>query len=140
VERDGVSLVEVVVAMAVITIGLLPIMSMLPAQSIAQARAEQLTTATLLAQCKTEELRIAFNADFQAPLSVGGLVDGGQAAGDFGDRGYPRYRYNVRVTDVQPGVLRRLWVATWYDADNDGQVDPEERQIKLVTQVARRRW
>lgn len=137
---DGMSLIEVVVAMAIVTIALLPIMSMLPAQSMAQARAEQLTTATILAQCKMEELRTAFNADFQVPLQAGGIVSGGQASGDFEDRGYPKFRYSVQVTVARADVLHLLRVATWYDADDDGEVDLEEREVKLASQAARRRW
>jgi Tfp pilus assembly protein PilV len=133
------SLVEVVVAMAIVTIALLPLMSMLPMQSMSQARAERLTTTTILAQSKLEEVRSAFNADFSAPLASGGICPGGQAAGDFASQGYPRYRYTVRVTDVRPNMLRAIRVSAWHDADGDRQVDPGEREVKLVTQVARRR-
>lgn len=124
---SGLTLTEVVVALAVIAVALIPLMALLPGGSACYLHAERVGLCTLLAQRKMDETTSALMADYNATPS---------GTGDFSAEGHAGYRYTVSVTQVSGRPLKSLYVLVWEDRDGDGIADSHEYPTTLYTLVA----
>lgn len=87
----GFTLLEVMIALAVISIALLAVLSA-QSQGVSLANESRFnTTASLLAQGKMAEIE-----------TVGDVGDLGRGSGDFGEA-FPDYVWHLSVADVSPG-------------------------------------
>jgi general secretion pathway protein I len=96
-QQGGFTLLEVMIAMAILSIALLAVFQM-QSQSISMAtEARFTTTASLLAQSKM--------ADVESAASLTNRTENG----DFG-RDYPQYGWNLKVTDTRISGFKRVEV------------------------------
>ncbi len=123
----GLTLAETVIAMAIISMALMPLMMMLPGGSNAQLHAQRVMLCTVLAERKMEEARAALAADFTS--TPGGT-------GDFSADGYSKYAYSVTIADVVGRPLKSVHVLVWQDGDADSVAASHEYQTTLDTLVA----
>jgi len=127
----GFTLIEVVAAVAVLALGLIVVLRLLP-EGVRSARdVERSTRGVLLAQYKADEIRsqiLGGNPGFDKP---GGY---GETGGGFPDD--PDYCYTV--IDDQASGIKELSVTVWFDEDGDGTQDEDERSIQLDTKIANR--
>jgi type II secretory pathway pseudopilin PulG len=157
-----VTLVEIVVAVAVIAIGLVGVASVVPVSSSGVQEGGQLSTATFLAEQMIERARAAawsaapaidclgVSAGDAAPVPSGATCHGGVTT-RFPDEtsvsGHPGFRRTVRVAacDAAPGCagvvgegLRRAVVTVRYTPLATGGVAPAPRAIQLEWLASRR--
>ena len=96
-KKAGFTLLEVMIAMAILAIGLVSVFQM-QSQSISMsAESRFMTTASLLAQSKM--------TDIEAGTSLGNQSKKGDFAPD-----YPEYGWTIQVTDTQIAKLKRIEV------------------------------
>jgi len=128
------SYVEVCLAMAILSICLLPGMRMLPALLEGQRGVEMKYELSLIAEENLETAALALDADFAASSE----------AGDLADRGHADWRYSTVVEIPAEGGGRYATVRAdaWADLDGDGQFPPEdgEPHVRLDTVVANCDW
>lgn len=164
----GLTVVEVIVALAVITVGLLPLITAMPRGLGAIGESSRKTTAAFLAQQRLEQIRNArwsfappadclgvsaadtappvaatwANCPGSAPLGLVTYPDEG-----FGTMtGYPHFQRQVRVRNcdaascgVVTSALRRVAVTVSFArVTGVGTLDAAPEHLKLVTLVARR--
>ncbi len=96
--QAGFTLVELVVAFLILTIGMVAILELVSQSALNARYAKDRTIATTLAQQKLEEL-----------LSQTDLTTG-EMEGDFGDA-YPQFRWRAQVTDVSDSLLAEMGVS-----------------------------
>jgi len=112
----GFTLLEVVVAMAILAIALIALLSLRNRDIALQAHARHLVTATSLAKAKLEELSRSTEADRQ------------QASGDFGER-YQGYVWNQQMDPtLVPAWLQVTVTVSWPEG-------ARQEQVTLVTYV-----
>ena len=121
-QRDaGFTLIELIAALAILTIALLPLVNWLPLSIQTQIKAERKTKAIFLTQAKLEELRTAiinnFDKDYNQlnPLAF--------------TPPYQNFRYSI--TDDLDANLKTISVKAW-NIEN-----PQDETI-FYTQIARR--
>lgn len=96
-EKDGFTLLEVMIAMAILAIALVAVFQM-QSQSISMAGESRfMTTASLLAQSKMTEI--------EAGASLGNQSQKGDFAPD-----HSEYGWTIQVTDTQIAKLKRIEV------------------------------
>jgi len=99
-QQGGFTLLEVMIAMAILAIALLAVFQM-QSQSISMAtEARFTTTASLLAQSKM--------ADVESAASLTNRTENG----DFGPD-YPQYGWNLKVTDTRISGFKRVEVTVF---------------------------
>ncbi|MBU0571087.1 MAG: prepilin-type N-terminal cleavage/methylation domain-containing protein [Candidatus Omnitrophica bacterium] len=129
--KRGFTLVEVVAAIAVLALGLVVVLRLLP-EGVRSARdVERSTRGVLLAQYKVDEIRsqiLGGNPGFDKP---GGYGETGEVFPDDPD-------YYYTVTDDEASGIKELGVTVWFDEDGDGIQDEDERPIQLDTKIANR--
>ena len=119
--KNGFTLIELIAALAILTIALLPLVNWLPLSIQTQIKAERKTKAIFLAQAKLEELRTAiinnFDKDYNQlnPLAF--------------TPPYQNFRYSI--TDDLDANLKTISVKAW-NIEN-----PQDETI-FYTQIARR--
>ncbi len=102
-QQGGFTLLEVMIAMAILAISLVAVFQM-QLQSISMAtEARFTTTASLLAQSKM--------ADVESAASLTGRTENG----DFGSD-YPQYDWNLKITDTRILGLKRVEVTVFNKA------------------------
>ena len=164
VDERGVTLVEIVAAVAIISIGLVGLAIVIPVSSYGVQEGGQLSTATFLAEQMIERARAArWSADpamdclglssgDSAPIPGEAACHGGRTtqfpdeAGGIG--GLPEYQRLVRVTDcdVAPGCagvsgagMRRVTVSVGYTPRVlAGSQSPAARTVQLEWLVSRK--
>ena len=117
---QGISLVEVLIAAGIIGVGLAGLMTVVPVASFGMQEGNQLSTATLLAQQRIEQVRqaawtaspakdcLGLSASPTAPPQAASGVDcDGAVATTFPDEasitGYPDYTRTTRIRDCGVG-------------------------------------
>ncbi|MFQ6130867.1 MAG: prepilin-type N-terminal cleavage/methylation domain-containing protein [Armatimonadota bacterium] len=128
--RAGLTLVEVLVALLIIVIALVPLMTMLPAGHMVRENSEGRATTAMLADRKMTEVRAQLADDFAATPNP---------QGSFTPQGFAGYRYEVTVTPVAGRALKAVTVLCWHDLNTDGLPSAAEVQTQLDTYVAQRR-
>lgn len=96
--RRGFTLVELVVAFLILTIGVVAILELVSQSALNARYAKDRTTAVTLAQQKLEELMA------QPDLAAG------EMEGDFGDA-YPQFRWRAQVKEVSDTALSEMGIA-----------------------------
>lgn len=114
---DGFTLLEIVIALAVLAIALIALLTLRNRDVALQAHARHLVTATSLARAKLEELSRVAEADQT------------ETSGDFGDH-YPGY---VWKREVEPTLVPEWQVMTVTVSWPEGV---RQEQVVLVTYVA----
>jgi type II secretory pathway pseudopilin PulG len=164
-DTAGMTVAEVVIALAVITVGLLALVSTMPLSTSAIAGSNLKTTAAFLAQQRLEQIK---NAQWDAGVdTLHGAGSNGDAAVDpWLDEGYntiviasgpsnanyPRFRRAVRIADcsvvscsgiptgtVSANTLRQVTVTVSFrPLTGPGTVSAGEESVQVVTLITRR--
>ena len=109
-DTAGMTVVEVILALAVITVGLLALIAAMPLSTSQIGEANLKTTATFLAQQRLEQIKNAKWSFTNPPDTLGGAGSpGGAAVAEWPDEAavasYPQFQRQVRIRDcgVAPG-------------------------------------
>jgi prepilin-type N-terminal cleavage/methylation domain-containing protein len=134
--EDGFTLLEVLGAIVILGIIVIPLLGLLIDALIVHAQREQQTRSVFLAQLRLEEIKskIITASDFAT-------ADYNKPAGAAGDFPPPdsRFKYTVTHDDHNYPDIKAVTVTVWYDEDGDDTVSAGEQQVKLDTKVTRRR-
>ena len=120
--KKGFTLVEIVAAMAIMSVALVPMMRLVPGMIQSKVAVEQKTTALFLAEQKTEEIKQLLLNDFST--SVAAVETSFNAP-------HQDYRFTIAETSEIAGFLKNITVTTWHSNRSRGRVI-------LNTQVADR--
>jgi prepilin-type N-terminal cleavage/methylation domain-containing protein len=160
----GLTLAEILVALAIIGLGLVGLAVVIPVSSYGVQEGNQLSTATFLAEQMIERTRavswtaipvpgtdcLGVSAGDAAPVPTGGATCNGVATTQFPDEaavnGYPSYRRMVRVTDcgatpcagVTDAGLRRVTVTVTYRGLSAGGQAASDKTVTLEWLVAQK--
>lgn len=139
--RQGFTFLEVILAVAVLSLGLLSLVRILPLGLRAQNRAEELTLAYLLGQEKMEEIKmrgyLALMEDY-APTGD----EHGEGEGEFED--YQGYNWQVKWWDTDVPGLAKVQVRVLFgeSGTSESQMNGKSRKagehVQLVTYLAGR--
>ncbi len=130
--NKGFTYLELLAAIVITTIALVPIMRVMPEGMTAATRVERLTRAALLSQSKMDEIRsqiLGTNA------SYGFNKDYTESATAFSA---PDDDYNYTVTDYHGANIKVLNVTVWFDENGDDSQDAGEESVSLDVKVADR--
>ncbi len=123
----GFTLLEVLAAIVILSVVLIPLTEMLPRTLILDSQLERETRAAFLAQQKLEGVKCRamynFNPDYD------------ESATAFP---FPDSTFKYTVSDDQGSEIREISVTVWYDEDDDNTVDDDEESIELNTKIAKR--
>jgi prepilin-type N-terminal cleavage/methylation domain-containing protein len=119
--KSGFTLIELIAALAILTIALLPLLNWLPLTIQTQLKAEHKTKAIFLAQGKLEELRTAISNNFDQDYNVLNPLAFNPP--------YQNFRYSI--TDDLDTSLKTISVKAWYIEN------PQDETI-FYSQIARR--
>jgi prepilin-type N-terminal cleavage/methylation domain-containing protein len=149
--QRGLTLVEALLAMAIIGIALVAISAMIPSSIFGVQQGKQASAATFLADQRLEQVK---NAQWSAAPAVDSLglspspasppASGGVVT--FADEnpvaGYPGYRRTIRITDVSPAgsadTLRQVTVSVFYNPMTAAGVATFEQSARLTMLIAKR--
>ena len=160
----GMTLTEVMIALGVITVGLLALVATMPLGTSTIAESNLNTTATFLAQHRLEQIK---NAQWAAVDTLGGGgSNGGAAVAQWPDEAYntivvalgntnasyPRFRREVRIADcsvvscsgiaigtASANTLRQVTVTVFFlGLTGAGTASANEERVQIVTLIARR--
>jgi Tfp pilus assembly protein PilV len=155
----GVTVAEVIIALFVITVGLLALIATMPLSTSLIGAANVKTTATFLGQQRLERIKNAQWTAAPAVDDLGGAGSSGTAAlaqwpdeGYGAIAGYPGIRRQVRIADcsvlacsgiptgtVSIDTLRRVTVTVFFrPLSGVGTASANEEPVQLVTLIARR--
>ncbi len=147
----GLTLVEVLLAVAIIAIALVALSAMIPVSLFGIQQGKQVSTATFLADQRLEQAK---NAQWSATPSADALglspnvSSPPQASGvvTFADEnpiaGYSGYRRTIRITDVSPpgsaDTLRQITVSVFYTPLTAAGVATAEQSAQVTMLIAKR--
>ncbi len=117
--KRGFTFLEVLAALIILSVALIPIISWVPLSLQTKRSAEHKTTAIFLAQSKTEELRYRIIANFTPNYTNSSAFPSP----------YQDFRYNV--TDNLDANLKTISVKVWH-------IEKPQDETIFYTQVARR--
>ena len=126
-DERGFTLLEILAAIVILSIALIPMMEMLPAALVLDSQLEQKTRVTFLAQRKLEEVKCKAIYDFSPDYS--------ESATAFPS---PDVSFKYVLTDDQGTEIKEISVVVWYDEDGNDTIDSDEESIELDTKVAKR--
>jgi Tfp pilus assembly protein PilV len=121
--RRGMTLTEVVVGSVLLVVAIVPILKALTIAQSTASTIERRTRSLLLAQARLEEIRAASIHHYEDSFQ--------ETSADLADS------YRCNVTDDQNPKLRLVTVSVGQDIDADGQLEPEEVEIRLASYLAR---
>jgi len=130
--KKGFTLIEILASIAIISLGLVPVLNILPEGLKSLRKVERVTMDVFLAQYKMDEVRsqiLGTNASYGFNKS-GGYDETGSFAS------YTDYHYTV--TDDEGSDIKELSVVVWFDEDGDGSQDVDEEAVQVDTKVAER--
>ncbi|OGB88090.1 hypothetical protein A3H38_03390 [candidate division WOR-1 bacterium RIFCSPLOWO2_02_FULL_46_20] len=125
--KRGFTLLEVMVAIALIGLVLTAIMQIVPGMLKVSAKVERITKATFLAEKKMEDIRSLICSDYS--------VNRTQAATAFPG---PDALYRFTVADNAVVLIKNINVTVWNDLDGDSAVDADEYAVSLDSKAANR--
>lgn len=120
----GVTLVEVVVASALLLSSLIPILKALTVGQVTVRLVDQKTRSLTLAQAKLDEIKIQLIYSFSTSTSASNVVLDGS--------------YLCNVTDDGGSALKTISVAVGFDRDGNSTLSSSEVVITLTTLCAKR--
>ncbi len=130
--EGGFTLIEVLLAIVIMSIAIIPLMQIFPQASLIANDTQQETRISFLAQQKLEQVKSQALSYFYGNYTESATafpspdtvfkytVDYFTASGDDGNQ------------------IRSIKVRVWYDGNNNGIVDGTENLIELYTKVSRR--
>jgi Tfp pilus assembly protein PilV len=121
----GLTLTEVVIASALLIIGLVPVLKGLTSAHLGTAIVERKSRSLILAQARLDEIKARSVYDYSQSYAQTNLpLDGS---------------YLCNVTDETiDSNLRKIKVSVGYDLSNDSILDADEIDVTLATYVAKR--
>ncbi len=122
--RLGVTLIEVVVASALLLTSLIPILKALTVGQVTARLVDQKTRSLTLAQAKLDEIKIRLIYSFSTSTSASNVVLDGS--------------YLCNVTDDGGSALKTISVAVGFDRNGDSTLSSSEVVITLTTLCAKR--
>lgn len=136
---DGFSLIEVIVAAAILTISVVALLTSVTAGFSAIDLGRQQSTAVFLAEQRLEQAR-AFNDGTAAGQGFANLTSATYPAENYGGiPNYPQYRRTVTVTNSPGGVVdtKLIVVSVFYRPQTESTGMPGESSVVVSTLVAR---
>lgn len=163
-DERGLTLAEILVAVAIIGIGLAGLAVVIPVSSFGVQEGSQLSTATFLAEQRIEQIRnaawtaspasdcVGISAGNAAPTIPAGASCGGSAAGTvtFADEanlaGYANYSRQTRITDcgvtacsgITSDTLRLVTVTVQYRPLTAAGQAPQNKTVSVEWLVAQK--
>jgi len=128
--RRGTSYVELVVALLILSICLVPAARALPGLLAGQRDLEVRYQLSLIAQEKLEAAALALQSHFAES----------DQHGDLASQGHPEWRYSVRVEVQRDGDRATIRSQAWADENADGRLDPGEPQVRFDTTAVNLDW
>ena len=122
--RLGVTLIEVVVASALLLASLIPILKALTVGQVTARLVDQKTRSLTLAQAKLDEIKTQLIYSFSTSASATNVVLDGS--------------YLCNVTDDGGSALKTISVAVGFDRNGDSTLSSSEVVITLTTLCAKR--
>lgn len=137
-KSKGFTLLEVVAATVIVSMGLVPIMKVLPAALQVSSKIEVITKCTFLAEKEMERVRAELMADYSNdPTS-----DPEQSLPTAADDRDLKYYYEISLPDPpwddSDEAVNEIKVIVWFDKDNSESMDGDENRVILATKVANR--
>lgn len=124
-KSDGFTLTEVIVAITLLVLGVIPVLKALTGSYVASKRIDYKTNSLFLAQEKIEDIRVMSINNYSTDFSENNTTLGNS--------------YLCDVSDSSVGSdLRDIVVTVGYDVNGDNSLDPDEELISLRTMIARR--
>lgn len=123
----GLTLVEVVIASALLIVAMVPILRGLTIAHYSGANIEHKSRSLLLAQAKLDEIKAR---------SIYNYTNGGSSFAETGTSLDGPYRCNV--TDNEDDSLKTITVSVGFDSDGSGGIANDEVDVTLATLIARR--
>ncbi|MDD5328003.1 MAG: hypothetical protein PHY02_09375 [Phycisphaerae bacterium] len=122
----GLSIVEVVIASALLAIAIVPMLQCLTVAHANNINIEHKSVSLVLAQAKLDEIKAR---------SVYNYTNGGSFAGNNISLGGS---YRCNVTDDSDDQLKTITVSVGFDSNGDATLTGDEIDITLATLIARR--
>jgi Tfp pilus assembly protein PilV len=120
----GLTLVEVIIASALLVIAIIPILKALTTVHSHTIMVEQRTMSLVYAQAKVDDIKArsvySYDSNFANPSYV---ISG---------------HYLGKVEDDQDPNLRMITVSVGYDTDNSSSLSDDEIEVSLATYIAKR--
>lgn len=130
--EKGFTLIEVLLAIVILGIAIIPLMQIFPQASLIAANTKQETRIGFLAQQKLEQVKGQALAYFYGNYSESATAFPSPDS-DF------KYTVNYFTASGDDGnYVRAIKVTVWYDDNNNGIIDGSENMIELNTKVSRR--
>ena len=130
--KKGFTYLEILAALVILAVALIPIMRVMPEGMAATTRVERLTRGGLLAQSKADEVRSQI---LGTNPSYGFSKDYTESATAFPA---PDSSYKYTVSDDNSANIKELNTTVWFDEDNDGVQDSDEENVSLDVKIADR--
>ncbi len=131
-DESGFTMLEILASVAILSIAVIPMLSLLTSAPVLHAEREQQTRAAFLAQLKLEAVKqkVLYDDDF--------AIDYDEAATAFSAPD-SEFKYTVTDTDDPGGDdMKDLTVHVWYDENDSDSQDAGEQTVTLKTKVAKR--
>lgn len=130
--KRGFTLIEVLLAIVLLGVGVIPLLGGLARSSISSVRNEREMRTVFLAQQLVENVKSQAVNNFSGDYSQGPTRFSGP------DQGF-KYTIDYYVSDGDDAdKIRSIHVTVWYDGDDDDVVDTEEEQMELFAKIAKR--
>jgi prepilin-type N-terminal cleavage/methylation domain-containing protein len=121
----GFTLIEMVVAVSLLTIAIIPILKALTVAYVTSSAIEQKSRSLIYAQSKLDEIRASSIYNYNGTFAANDTSLGNS--------------YFYKVTDTSAGTdLRTITVVVGYDTSGNNNISPDEVRVTLSTLVARR--
>jgi len=126
--EKGFTLIELMLATAILVISIIPITMMLPRMLTENRIVERENRAVFLGQLKMEETKTKALTYFNSDYSV-------TSATAFQS---PDNKFKYTVADNYGLDIKDISVTVWYDANDDNTLDSDEERIQFKTKIANR--
>jgi len=123
-QRGGLTLVEVIIASALLIIAIIPILKGLTTVSSHTIMVEQRTMSLVYAQAKLDDIKARSIYSYSSDFSNTSYVISGHYLG--------------KVTDDRDPNLRTITVSVGYDIDDNNSLSSDEIEVSLATYIAKR--
>ncbi len=150
-------MLEILASVALLSIAVLPLLSLLTSAPVLHAQREQQTRAAFLAQLRLEEVKYEITIDFNADYYDDGNPSN-DPDGKYNEGGYkksttsstdflaPDADFRYTISDDEDTDIKEIMITVWYDEDGvvtqngDGDHIPGkgEKAVRLRSKVARR--
>jgi Tfp pilus assembly protein PilV len=120
----GLTLIEVVIASAILIVAMVPILKCLTIAHASATKIEHKSRSLILAQAKLDQIRARSIYNYGASFAEdSNSLDGS---------------YLCNVTDNSSDPLKIITVSVGFDSNGDDSLSPDEVNITLATLIARR--